>query len=91
MCHSLKNQYEVLERIFDAYACGWVRCARDGATDDIPLLSEALTVIFEEFCAEVGRPLIHQPEIEAYCIRRLVLNPAPGMRVLSRAYLSGLR
>lgn len=85
MIDSRKSQFEALERLFGAFACGLSSRVRSG--EELPLFSEWVAVLYDEWRAEVVRPLLTRREVEAYALRRLIAAPVPGYKHIAQHYL----
>lgn len=84
--YTRRDQLEELRRLTLAVGVGLV--GRLKAGEALPTIADLLSVIIDDYKAEVGVSLLSMRECEALIVRLLIATPQPGFKELSRYYLS---
>lgn len=81
-----RDQIDALRRLIMSTGVGLMARLRNG--EAMPALSDVLSVIADDYRAEVGAPLVDTRGVEALVLALLIARPQPGFRELARYYLT---
>lgn len=81
-----KDQFLELDRLILAHAAGLGHTLDEG--EEMPLMTDVIAEIRDEFVAATGAVLLRPVEIEALIFRRLLVSPLAGFDRVRRYYLA---